>query len=95
MGRPNLNSSKFSDGINIIPILLILQRVLSASQIRVNMEAFASMTESTDAVARRIILGKPANVSVIAVMYNYKIYFHNLLYSGSVTLYNVVPLLPL
>jgi len=47
--------------------LSILQRVLSASEIRVNMEAFASMTESTDAVARIIILEKPANVSVIAV----------------------------
>ena len=59
--------------------------MLSASQIRVNMEVFANMTESTDAVARMIILEKPANVSYVAVMYKYKIYFHNLLYSGSVT----------
>ena len=68
--------------------------MLSASQIRVNMEAFASMTESTDAVARMIILEKLANVSFLVVMYNYKIYFYNLLYSQSVTLYTVVTLLP-
>ena len=52
------------------------------------------MTESTDAVARMIILEKLANVSFLVVMYNYKIYFHNLLYSESVTLYTVVTLLP-
>ena len=59
------------------------------------MEAFAGMMESTDAVARIIILENPADVSVIAVMYNYKIYFHNLQYSGIATLCNVVPLLSL
>ena len=37
------------------------------------MEAFASITESTDAVARIIILEKPAHVSVIIVVYNYEI----------------------
>ena len=52
------------------------------------------MTESTDAVARMIILEKLANVSFLVVMYNYKIYFYNLLYSQSVTLYTVVTLLP-
>ena len=51
-------------------MLLILQRVLAASQIHVNMEAFASMKESADAVANIIILEKPAHVSVIAVMCN-------------------------
>ena len=68
-----------------MPISLILQRVLSARLIRVNMEAVASTMESTNAVARMIIMEKPATVSVIAVMYNYKIYFHNILHSGSVT----------
>ena len=53
------------------------------------------MTDSTDAVARISIMEKPVQVSFIAVMYNYKIYFHNLLYSGSVTLYTVIPLLSL
>ena len=77
-----------------MPILLILQRVLSARQIRVNMEVFASILESILAVARMIILEKPANVSFIAVMYNYnKIYFHNLLHSENVTFYSVVPFL--
>ena len=57
----------------VIPISLLLQRVLSVRQIRVNMEAFASITESTDAVARIIILEKPAHVSVIIVVYNYEI----------------------
>ena len=51
------------------------------------------MTESTDAAARIIILENTADVSVIAVMYNYKIFLFNLLYSGNVTLYNGVPLL--
>ena len=59
------------------------------------MEAFASMMECTDAVARIIILEKPALVSVIAVTYNYKVNCHNLLYSGSVTLYSVISLLSL
>ena len=49
------------------------------------MEAPASMTDSTDAVARISIMEKPAQVSDIAVMYNYKIYFHNVQYSESVT----------
>ena len=79
--------------MTIISILFILQRVLYASKIRVNMEAFASMTDRTDAVARIIIMEKPAQVSGIAVMYNYNIYFYNLLYSGSVTLYNAISLL--
>ena len=64
-----------------MPMLLLLQGVLSASQIPVNMEAFVSMTDSTDADARVIILEKRANVSFIAVMYNSKVCFHNLLYS--------------
>jgi len=51
-------------------MLLILQRMLSARQIPVNMEAFASLSDSTNAVARNIIMEKPAQVSVIAVMYN-------------------------
>ena len=34
-----------------------------------------------------IIMEKPANVSVIAVTYNYKIYFHNIIYSGTLQLY--------
>ena len=79
--------------MTIISILFILQRVLYASKIRVNMEAFASMTDRTDAVARIIIMEKPAQVSGIVVMYNYNIYFYNLLYSGSVTLYNAISLL--
>ena len=87
--------TKLWNGITVIPILFILQRVLSANQIRVNMEAFASMMECTDAVARIIILEKPALVSVIAVTYNYKVNCHNLLYSGSVTLYSVISLLSL
>ena len=66
-------------------MLLIVQRALSASQIRVNMEEFVSMTENTDAVARRIILGKPANVSLIALMCNYKVCVHNLLHPRSVS----------
>ena len=73
--------TQLSNGINVMPIVLLLQRVLSASQIRVDMEAFASMMDSTDADARVIILEKRANVSFIAVMYNSKICFHNLLYS--------------
>ena len=77
------------NGINVM--LLILQRVLSATQIRVNMEAIARMMDCIDAVAQMIILEILAKVSVIAVMYTYKIYFHNLLYSVSVTLYNVIP----
>ena len=68
-----------------MPILLFLQRVLSARLIRVNMEAVASTMESTNAVARMIIMEKPANVSVIEVMYNYNMYFHNILHSRSVT----------
>ena len=67
-----------------MPIMLLLQRVLYASQIRVDMEAFASMMDSTDADARVIILEKRANVSFIAVMYNYKICFPNHPYSESV-----------
>ena len=55
--------------------------MLFANEIRVNMGALASMTESTDAVARKIIKEKHANVSVISVMYNYKINVHNFLYS--------------
>ena len=52
MGRPKLFSSQFSyTAINRFSVILILQRVLSASQIHVNMEAVASMTDSTDAVA--------------------------------------------
>ena len=53
------------------------------------------MTDSTNAIAKIGIMEKPANVSVTAVTYNYKIYFHNLLYSGSVTLYIIIPLLSL
>ena len=40
--------------------------MLYANEIRVNMEAFAGMTESTGVVARIIILEKPAHVSVFA-----------------------------
>jgi len=54
-----------------MPILSILQRVLSANQIHVNMGAFVGMTDITNAVARVIMLEKPANVSFIAVIYNY------------------------
>ena len=82
--------TKLQSGINVI-YLFILQRMLSASKIRVNMGAFASMTERTDAVARIIIMEKLAQVSAIAVIYD--IYFHNLLYSGSVTSCNAIPLL--
>ena len=76
-----------------MPILLILQRVLFANRIRVKMVALASMTESTNAFARINIMEKPAQVSVIAVMDQHKIYVHNLLYSGSVTLYSIIHLL--
>ena len=54
---------------------MVLQRVLFANKIRVNMEALACMTDSTDAVARIGIMEKPAQVSVIAVIYNHNIYF--------------------
>ena len=73
--------------------MLILQRVLFAIKIHVNMEALANMTEITNATARIGFMEKPVKVSVIAVMYNYKIYLHNTLYSGNVTLYSVIPLL--
>ena len=49
--------------------------MLYAGEIRVNMEAFVSMTESTDAVARIIILENTADVSVISVMYNENFFF--------------------
>ena len=47
--------------------------------------------ESTNAVARMITMEKPANVSVVAIMHNYNMHFHNILHSGSVTLCNIVP----
>ena len=50
-------------------MLLILKIVLFASQIRVHMEPLASMTDSTDAVARILILENTAHVSIIAVIY--------------------------
>ena len=52
-------------------MLLVLQRVLSASQIRVHMEPLASMMENTDVVARILILENTAHVSIIAVLYTY------------------------
>jgi len=54
-------------------MLFILQRVLSATQIRVNMEAIVGMMESIDAIAQMGILEKPAKVSFIAIIYNNKI----------------------
>ena len=68
MGRPHQSlMTKLYSGINVIPIVFMLQRVLFAIEILVNMGAHASLTESTDAVARQIILELDANVSVIAV----------------------------
>ena len=47
--------------------------MLYANEIRVNMVAFASITDSTRAIARINIMEKPAQVSIIAVMYNKQI----------------------
>ena len=78
----------------MIAILLILQRVLSANQIRVHMEPLASMTDSTDAVARILILENSAHVSIIVVIYiliKYIFIMSYIVCSGSVTVYYVIP----
>ena len=57
--------------------------MLSASKIRVKMEALASMSDGTHAIARNITSETPVPVSELALMYIYKIYVLNLLCSGS------------
>ena len=61
-------------------IFLILQSIITAMQSRVEMEEDAKMTNMpSNATAKNIILEKPAKVSIIAMVYAFKIYFHNYL----------------
>ena len=60
-------------------IFLILQGIITAILSRVKMEEGAKITRqlATHATAKNIILEKPAIVSIIAMVYAFKIYFHN------------------
>ena len=67
-------------------IFLILQGIITAILCRVNMEEAAKITRSlaTYAIAKIIILEKIAMVSILAMVYAFKIYFHNHLLDRSV-----------
>ena len=61
---------------NTIETSMILQKRITASQVRVKMEAFAIIPQlDTHAAARIIILGTTAIVSIIAIVYIVLIYF--------------------
>ena len=61
---------------NVISIVFILQYVITATQNRVYMEAFAGIpTLDTNAPAKIIILDTNAMVSSIAIMYTFKFTF--------------------
>ena len=56
--------------LNVIPVSMILQKRITASQVRVKMEAVAIISQvDTHAAARMITLGTTAIVGLIATMY--------------------------